>query len=66
MLHVDLQILRKERGLTLKEVAEKTGMSISYISDIERGQSLKSLAAVEKIASALGCYIAIVRLPKAD
>ncbi len=62
-LHLDLKYMREELGLTLKEVAEMTGMSVSYISDIENGKSLKSLAAVEKIVSAFGCYIAIVRLP---
>lgn len=44
--------LRKKNNLKLEELAEKTGLSISYISLIERGLKNPSLKALEKIAKA--------------
>ena len=37
MLGEHVRNIRKKRGITLKELAEKTGLSIGYISQIERG-----------------------------
>lgn len=42
---------RKQRKLTIREVAGMTGMSISYISQIERGEIDPSLSALRKIAA---------------
>ena len=36
MLGEHVRNMRKKRGITLKELAEKTGLSIGYISQIER------------------------------
>ena len=36
MLGEQVRNIRKKRGITLKELAEKTGLSIGYISQIER------------------------------
>ena len=36
MLGEHVRNIRKNRGITLKELAEKTGLSIGYISQIER------------------------------
>lgn len=44
--------LRKKNNLKLEELAEKTGLSISYISLIERGLKNPSLKALERIAKA--------------
>lgn len=41
---------RKKRQLTIKELAALTDMSISYISQIERGEIDPSLSALRKIA----------------
>jgi transcriptional regulator with XRE-family HTH domain len=46
--------LRKERGLTLKELAARSGLSISYISDLEHGRASPSLATLRELAAALG------------
>ncbi|MGB9856798.1 MAG: helix-turn-helix domain-containing protein [Dictyoglomaceae bacterium] len=46
--------LRKERNLTLEELSKRTGLSLSYISLIERGLKNPSLKALEKIASCFG------------
>lgn len=42
---------RKNKNLTIKELAALTGMSISYISQIERGEIDPSLSSLRKIAS---------------
>ena len=45
---------RKDQRLTLKQVARRTGLSVSLISQIERAESAASVASLYKIASALG------------
>lgn len=45
--------VREERHMKLKEVAAATGLSISYISEIERGRTLPTLDTLAKIAHAL-------------
>lgn len=51
--------LRKEKNLTLEELSKKTGLSLSYISLIERGLKNPSLKALEKIAECFGINPAI-------
>jgi transcriptional regulator with XRE-family HTH domain len=46
--------LRKQQGLSLRDLAERTGLSPSYISSIERSLSNPSVASLQKLASALG------------
>lgn len=48
-----LKKLRKERKLTLKDLAEQTGVSISFLSQVERGKSSVTLESLRKIADAL-------------
>ncbi len=48
-----LKDLRKERKLTLKELAELTEVSISFLSQVERGKSSVTLESLKKIADAL-------------
>lgn len=45
--------LRSLRNLTLKQLSEKTGLSVSYLSDVERGNTNPSLNTIEVIAQAL-------------
>ena len=45
--------LRKERKLTLKDLATETGLSISFLSQVERGKSSVTLESLKKIADAL-------------
>ncbi|MHB1420174.1 MAG: helix-turn-helix transcriptional regulator [Bacillota bacterium] len=45
--------LREERGNSLAEFAGQAGISISYLSEIERGAKKPSLKTIEKIADAL-------------
>ncbi len=44
---------RKAQSLTLKEVARRTGLSVSLLSQIERAESAASVASLFKISSAL-------------
>jgi transcriptional regulator with XRE-family HTH domain len=48
-----LKELRTNKDLTLKGVAERSGLSVSYLSDIERGRTTPSLGTLEVIAEAL-------------
>lgn len=45
--------LRDERGYSLQDLAQKAGVSVSYLSEIERGTKKPSLKTLEKIATAL-------------
>jgi DNA-binding transcriptional MerR regulator/quercetin dioxygenase-like cupin family protein len=44
--------LRKGRKLTLRDVAATTGLSASYISAVERGTAVPSIASLQKIGAA--------------
>ncbi|QLL09464.1 helix-turn-helix domain-containing protein [Mycobacterium vicinigordonae] len=48
-----LRAVRRQRGLTLEELADQTGLTKSYLSKIERGQSTPSIAVALKVARAL-------------
>jgi XRE family transcriptional regulator, regulator of sulfur utilization len=48
-----LKEIRISRDLTLKGLAERTGLSVSYLSDIERGRTTPPLPTLETIATAL-------------
>ncbi|WP_430310192.1 helix-turn-helix domain-containing protein [Rummeliibacillus pycnus] len=48
-----LKNLRKERGLTLKELSNKTDFSISFLSQVERGKSNLTLESLRKVSDAL-------------
>lgn len=49
----ELRRLRKGRGLTLANVGKKTELSVSFLSDVERGRTKPSLDTLEKLAA---CY----------
>ncbi len=54
VLGAKIRHLRKDRGLTLKQLANKTGLSVSLISQIELGKSAASVSTLRKLATALG------------
>ncbi|RME27776.1 MAG: response regulator [Deltaproteobacteria bacterium] len=45
---------RKQLKLTLRQLASRTGHSISMLSQIERAESAASIASLHKVATALG------------
>lgn len=63
-LHLNAAIGGRIRGrrhdltLTLKQVANRTGLSVSLISQIELGKSAASVTTLYKVATALGVPIA--------
>ncbi|MGB0651031.1 MAG: helix-turn-helix domain-containing protein [Rhodothermales bacterium] len=53
ILGFKLKNLRQSRGLSLKEVAARAGISISYLSEIEKG---KKYPKTEKLLALATCY----------
>ncbi|OBH20742.1 XRE family transcriptional regulator [Mycolicibacter terrae] len=53
-----LRTVRKQRGLTLEGLAERTGLTKSYLSKIERSRSTPSIATAIKVAQALDVDVA--------
>ena len=49
--------LRKARSMTLSDLASCTGLSISYVSQVERGVSSPSVIALHEISRALGVNV---------
>ncbi len=58
VLGAKIRMLRKERSLTLKQLANKTALSVSLISQIELGKSAASVSTLRKLATALGVTMA--------
>jgi transcriptional regulator with XRE-family HTH domain len=62
-MHVDLQIgsrlreLRRERGLTIPQLAAATGLTNGFISQLERDLSSASLSSLARICESLGVRI---------
>jgi transcriptional regulator with XRE-family HTH domain len=54
-----LRALRRARGMTLAEVAEETGFTAGYLSQIETGVAVPALSALADIAAALGADISV-------
>jgi transcriptional regulator with XRE-family HTH domain len=49
-----LRALRQERGLSIAQVAQSTGLTKGFLSQLERNLTSVSLAALARICSALG------------
>jgi transcriptional regulator with XRE-family HTH domain len=52
-----LRALRKQRGWTLRESARRSGLSVAFISEVERDLVSPSVASLSRLASALGVRI---------
>jgi DNA-binding NtrC family response regulator len=52
-----IRALRKDRGLTLKQMARRTKLSVSLLSQIERAESSASVSSLFKVATALDVRI---------
>ena len=53
-----LRALRRFRRCTLRTIAERSGLSESFLSQVERGRSSASIASLRRIADALGVSMA--------
>ena len=52
-----LRDARKEVGMTQSELAEKIGTDKSYISRVERGQTIPSISTFYRMVSAMGLTV---------
>jgi len=52
-----IRFLRKERGLTLKQMARRTSLSVSLLSQIERAESSASISSLYKVSISLDTKI---------
>ncbi len=51
---INIKTLRQDQQMTLKDLANKTEFSISFLSQLERGKSSATLESLKKISMALG------------
>jgi len=59
-----IKLLRISRGLTLKELEERGGISATHVSEIERGKASPTVGALGRIAHALGLRPATLVEPR--
>lgn len=52
-----LRALRRARRLTLREIGSRAGLSESFLSQLERGQTGATIASLQRIAGALGVEV---------
>lgn len=57
---------RTERGMTLRDLASKSCVALSYLSELERGQKEASSEVLLSIATALGFPLSIFLTEVAD
>lgn len=52
-----IRFMRQQRGMTLDQLAETAGLTKSYLSKIERGISVPSIATALKVAGSFGVSV---------
>lgn len=52
-LGMRIRYLRKERGLSIEDLALKSGVNKNYLSDLERGTRNPSLSILNRLAEGL-------------
>lgn len=53
-----VRLLRNERGLTQEQLAERAGISVDFLSLIERGKNSPSFENLDELADALNVTVA--------
>jgi transcriptional regulator with XRE-family HTH domain len=61
-----LKRLRRERGLTQAQLAELTGSTAPYVSQVERGYANPTLDVMAKLAEAVGAKVWDLLKPDED
>ncbi len=56
-LRLNIQRLRREKGWSQEELADRAGLHRTYVSGIERGVRNPTITIVEKLAMTLGATI---------
>ena len=64
LIGIGIKTLRKQLNMTLADIAADTGLSISYLSKIERNQGNVTLDAISKICAAF--HIDLVKFLSMD
>ncbi|MBI3708248.1 MAG: cupin domain-containing protein [Proteobacteria bacterium] len=57
-LGAEIRHVRKAKGLTLSGLSRRTGLSIGYLSQVERGISGLSIKALKQVSDSLGVQVA--------
>lgn len=52
-MKINLRQIRNEKGMTVRELSEKSGISIGHISFIENGERDPTISVLVKLATAL-------------
>lgn len=52
-----IRLLRESKGITLSTFAQQVGISVSYLSEIERGNVYPAIHTLKKIAEAVGVSV---------
>jgi transcriptional regulator with XRE-family HTH domain len=60
MIGASLRNARRQRGMTLREVAGRAGVTESFLSQVERDIASPSIATLRRIAVALGTSIGVL------
>jgi transcriptional regulator with XRE-family HTH domain len=61
-----IRLLRGDRALSLRDLADRSGVSAPMLSQVERGETSPTLAVAEKIADGLGLSLSgLLRLDEA-
>src|ERR687896_1833264 len=55
-----VRALRRERGMTLKALGRKAGLSHPFLSQLERGLARPSVGSVQRIARAFGVPVGLL------
>ena len=58
-----LRSIRRLRRATLRTIAERAGVSESFLSQVERGKASASIGSLRRIANALGVAVAYLFEP---
>lgn len=59
-IHTHLAYLRQHHKFSLRQLSEKTGgLSIGYLSDLERGRTSPSLETITRLAAAYGMSVPV-------
>ncbi|WP_193708351.1 helix-turn-helix domain-containing protein [Alkalibaculum sporogenes] len=59
-VYFKIKSIRKKQKMTLKNMSEKTGFSVSFLSQMERGISPITMTSLKKITTALGIPMKIL------
>lgn len=65
LLSANLRSLRKARGLSQEQLAERSGLHRTYIGSVERGERNVTLSSLEALGKALGVSVPDLLTPRA-